>query len=159
MTVHLDISSWDGISIGAVHHYGRLMGYVDGQYVSVELIHPLTKEMADQLNAKDDWDGYKEGMDTERFNTSEEVRTHALKTWREHFPGAVLLFEGSPTYSEPKRCLACPTPAAMKVFDKVFMWWQEMDRLNFPLEHDDREEANDIFEKMKEIIIEEKGGE
>lgn len=152
LTVHLEISSWQGVSIGAQHYYGKLTGYIDGEYTSVEVMHPMSKEMADELNAKDDWDGYEEGTETIRFDTEEEIRKRALETWREHFPSAIMLFEGSGSYVEPKKCLACPYEKAMNVFNRTFEWWEKMDDLKFPLEHPDRDRANEIFDKMKEIV-------
>jgi len=68
----LEISSWAGISFGATHHYGELVGYVGEKYTSHEVKHKMSAEFAVELSKKDGWSHYREGMETNRFNNREE---------------------------------------------------------------------------------------
>ncbi len=100
---YLDVSSYVGISIGADHYYGHLK-YNDQK---IELKHRLTQKEADLLNKKDgnNYNRYKKGALSERFDTEEQVEKIAIKTWKQHFPDANILIKGSDVYIEPQPCI------------------------------------------------------
>jgi hypothetical protein len=92
-TWHLTVETWRGISIGAVHYYGRIhqpqpdsLTYPlskDGQrlYGSITVEAPLTVEQAEALSKHDHWH-WEPGDVTARFDTREEVIARAIETWR-----------------------------------------------------------------------------
>ena len=108
---YLDIQTWGGISIGAIHYYGSLKCDREQNYAKVELKHKLTQKEADALTTKDRVDsscGYEKGYLSERFDTEKQIIRLALKTYKIHFPKANILIRGSATYAEPQPCLDGP---------------------------------------------------
>lgn len=117
--VYLEITTWAGISFGAMHYYGHLKGYVQtNQYESVELERVLTADQAAKMNSdrrkmmpgERDPFLYRTGYSTGCFDTEDEVRDAAKKSWRKHFPLAKRLVEGSFTSGRAKTILAKRIP-------------------------------------------------
>ena len=111
--VKLDISSFRGISIGAIHYYGKLKAdgikFVDGEgnghfgylgesvrnwpkekqdlYDSsyhIEIVRPVTQEEIDKDPMR--WDGYCAGWETNGFESIEEIKKIAQKVFKARFP-------------------------------------------------------------------------
>lgn len=103
----LDITSFVGTSIGAEHYYARLK--MHGVEKDVELKHTLTQKEATYLNKKDKGYGafgrYKTGEKVHRFDTEAEIRRVAIAEYKQHFPQAIGLMEGSFGSCQPKPIL------------------------------------------------------
>ena len=106
--VYLRITSWAGVSIGAEHFYGSLT--CNSPHSKVEVSKPMSQEEVDTLNKKDNWDSYKVGDLTERFDTEDDVRQRAIEILKVHFPDCELLFEGSSCCSDPCKVVIAPEP-------------------------------------------------
>jgi hypothetical protein len=101
LIVYLEVSSWRGLSIGAQHYYGSLVGHAP-EYKRVELYRTLTQADADRLtDRRNDGYKYREGGRTNGFDTPGDVAQFAVKHWREHFPGGKILLKGSAASYEP----------------------------------------------------------
>ena len=99
--VTLEISTFQGLSFGATHYYGRLIGYDNGEYKRVELKHPLTPSQVTALNkAETSHRTWRAGMLYPGFDTEGDVIAFAVECFREHFPDAVALVVGSFTACE-----------------------------------------------------------
>lgn len=96
----LEISSWRGISIGAVHWYASLkMDDPKAKYglTTIELTRPLLAEEVKTMNAEAKAQGYmarmyRIGEQTEGFNTEEEAIQAGIKYFNEHYTG--VLYKG-----------------------------------------------------------------
>lgn len=100
--VVLHISSYAGISAGAIHCYGSL----NCRDKRIELKQKVTEKNVLSLSMRDF--KYEIGTMTERFECEEDVRVIARRQWRKFFPDAVLLLEGSAACGDPQRCLVGP---------------------------------------------------
>jgi len=110
-TVWLELSSWRGVSFGAIHYYGTLQ--VSDDYkgrlelkrtLTISDARELTKLQNDNslLGLKFRWN---KGDQTRSFDTEDDVITLAKKTYQEHFPKAKRLVLGSPLHCEPDKLL------------------------------------------------------
>ena len=95
---HLEISSWRGISIGAVHWYATIK-YDESTETyglkSIKLQKPMTAKEAAIANKELAERGYKclynkAGTLTEGFETEEEAVRFAIKYFNEHFNGVLV---------------------------------------------------------------------
>lgn len=102
--VYLEITTWQGISLGATHYYGKLVYGAE----CIELTHSLTATQAAKLGRLHDWT-YREGDRSPHFDMKEEIIELALSTYKEHFPDAYLLVLGKPCYAEPQPILDGPS--------------------------------------------------
>jgi len=116
--VYLKITSWAGISIGAIHFYGELRAR--NPYRCVELSNTLTVASAKRLNRhrRDDFRGedwnYRAGMKVNGFDTEQEIIDLAIKTYKTHFPEGTVLILGDPVYAEPQKIIDGPKSAIKK---------------------------------------------
>ena len=123
--MYLEISDWVGLSLGAVHYYGKLV--CNGQRIQ------LKKEIsaAEALSLSRDWH-WEKGDTTERFRMKGELRALAIRTWRDHFPDAVMLVEGYVWRVEPQPVLDGPTEMKKRInilaaeAEKVDYWNDEV---------------------------------
>jgi len=97
--VVLHISSFVGISPGAIHYYGSL----NSRSKTIELKYILTDKTAELLSKKDYC--YKAGMKTERFSSEKDIRRVARREWKKNFPDSIVLLEGSSSCVDPQKCL------------------------------------------------------
>ena len=106
--VYLKILSWH-VAIGGRHFMGELIGA--GK--TVQLKTTLSKAEARRMN-KSDFENYgtpshwKPGMETEGWNSKLTLIRAARRVWKEHFPQAVVLFQGNPALADPMITLAGP---------------------------------------------------
>lgn len=107
--VNLEISSWRGTSIGAVHYYGTLVCH-HPEYREVELRRSLTAEDAKILTKLHN-NGllygvevyrYKKGDLVNSFDTQEEIIAMAKKVYKHLFPGKNVLLLGKSVYLDDK---------------------------------------------------------
>lgn len=96
--VYLEISSFEGISIGATHYYGKLINNTE----RIELAKKITKSNIDSFKC----DYYNIGDYTERFLNEEEVIKNAKKNWKKYFPNAIVLIKGFKSILDPQECIA-----------------------------------------------------
>ena len=107
--IYLKITSWAGISIGAIHFCGELKAR--NPYRCIELSNTLTITSAKRLNKhrRDDFRGedwnYRAGMKVNGFDTEQEIIDLAIKTYKTHFPEATILILGDPVYAEPQEII------------------------------------------------------
>jgi len=107
--VYLKITSFRGLSLGAVHYYGELRAR--NPYRCVELSNTLTVASAKRLNKQrrdefrgEDWN-YRVGMKVNGFDTQQEIIDLAIKTYKTHFQDATILIRGDPVYAEPQEII------------------------------------------------------
>lgn len=110
--VNLEITSFQGVSVGAEHYYGKLKSYDPYQTFEIEKV--LTEREAAALRIKDDWPGFKAGDKTTRFNTRDEIIEIAERDYKKIFVGAKVLTLGSSTSAEPQEILDAPKPIMRK---------------------------------------------
>lgn len=104
--VYAHIVSHQGLSIGATHWFGVLH---TEHCEAIELLRTLTAEDARTLNKKDKTPGsYRAGRTSNRFLAQQDVRREAIKIYRQSFPLAVLLIEGTITWRDPQHVLIGP---------------------------------------------------
>ena len=112
-TVWLCISSWRGMSIGAVHYYGRFQpGTKPGEkYTEIDLEHPMSAKEAERLNFLHNQGKekiifcYEEGEMTQGFDSRQDVIDRAIAIWRDEFPNHKRLVLGDSGYYEPQDVL------------------------------------------------------
>jgi len=122
--VNLNITTWRGISVGAVHVYGTL-SCDDEKYV--RMTKTLTRKTAAQMNKMDrDWGRigltHRPGEESECFDTEDDVIDVAKDTYKEHYPKADALVQGTPADCDPKEVLDGPKKfitAGMKLYKKT----------------------------------------
>lgn len=128
--VHLHLTSWSGISIGARHWYGTLYG--------IRKSHRLEAVIGEEEAKKRNRTAaavygishatYKPRDMSEGFSSREAVIAFAVKTWRMHFRGYHLLVEGDRCYVEPKPVLDGDHPLRARInrmakeFEKISGW-------------------------------------
>lgn len=147
--VVLEITSWQGMSFGATHYYGALVGYNDGNYLKCDIKKIMSKEDAKELSEKDDWK-YKAGNTTTRFNSEDEIRTIALKTWKTLFPKCNALLEGRFACAEPQKCLWIKNS---KYINKLNELWKENESIsNISKNWEKIDALCDAFNKLLEEV-------
>jgi hypothetical protein len=108
MLVYLDISTWRGLSIGAVHYYGQLKSY-GKSYRQIVLMRKVTPAVVDELTDADGNCSYKVGWETERWRSKRALRQAAIRYFKKHYPiEGALLIEGQSAYAEPQPVLCGP---------------------------------------------------
>jgi hypothetical protein len=130
MTIFLEITSFIGISLGASHYYGKIVGDVDDKYAKVDLKRTLTTAGAAELTERhgDDYT-YRAGQSVEGFDTKEEIIALAKATYKDHFPGAKVLVLGRYVYGGPHPVLDGPDGLAEAVAELIVLaekigWWE-----------------------------------
>ena len=103
--VVLEISTWGGVSFNAEHYYGSLVGYINNEYTKYDVEKKMSKKDAQILGKKDDWDYYKAGSFTNRFDDPDEIKKVALDQWMDKFPQALALLKGHFSSAEPQEVL------------------------------------------------------
>jgi hypothetical protein len=125
--VTLEIESWMGVSIGAIHFYGTLhFDDTDGEYQRIEIRRVLDEDAAYKLTKQknsgknpDYWVDYEEGQDTECFDGSGDIKRIAIDTWKEHCPDGELLICGRFAVGDPQEVIAADDPEVMKLINEM----------------------------------------
>ena len=144
--IHLNISSWVGLSIGAVHTYGKLYFKDD----RVEIKKKLTQIEADILNIKEDtktFGGYQEGDMCSRFDNEKEVIDLAIKLIEKEYPQVDLLLSGNRSSVSVNEAF---WGKDKKLVDKINELYKEADSLDFYSGKDDvrMQELDDNFQEL-----------
>jgi len=121
--VFVEITTWQGISLGATHYYGYLRGYLhenDQHIHEIELKHPLTQREATKLNKNSGFDYiiFEKGDMYPGFDDIKEIVDLAIKTWKEYFPNACVLVLGKAVHAEPQEILIGPHD----YMEKINVW-------------------------------------
>lgn len=110
---HLDVSTWAGISIGAVHWYCSIVvDDGDTEVERLELERPLTAKEAATMNKEARAQGYlskmySAGNKTRGFNTEEEAKAAGIKYFMSKYRG-VLFDSGHACWSAWKKAIHYP---------------------------------------------------
>jgi hypothetical protein len=144
---HLNISSWIGVSIGAVHVYGNL----HYNWNRTEIKRNLTQEEANKINKKEDMINatyhYKKGDECGRFDTEKEIIDLTIKLLEKEYPQVDLLLSGDGASVSVNKAF---WGKDKKLVDKINELYKEADKLDFYSGKDDdrMEVLDDEFEKM-----------
>lgn len=109
MLVYLDITSWRGISVGAMHYYGSIVVSSDVP-TEIPLMRKITRPAQIELARQDGGDRYLSlypvGGETERWRSKKLLRKAAVRYFNKHYSiEDSLLIEGSFTTCEPQTVL------------------------------------------------------
>ena len=151
--VYLDITSWQGMSIGAEHFYGALIHSGD-TYQKIEVEGKMTSKQAKALSKKDDFP-YRAGSRTTRFETREEVIEAAKIVFAEKFPGIEFLVVGNAAACDPKLVVVGPEEKKEKanlIFEeyKKIPWIHKYGFLK--MSPDDEIKSYELFEQWESIL-------
>ena len=142
--VFLKITSWNGISVGAEHYYGKLTNFKTNE--SIELTYPLTTQDAEHLNRKLGGGRYYiKGEESERFPSEKAVIGRAKKQFKVLFPKAIILVRGT---SDPNPQEVLVGPKQFK--DAINVLWQRCELLNWDRE-EDKEGLEEIYGKWEKL--------
>jgi len=124
--VFLKISSYRGISIGAVHFYARLHYYdEDKKYQTEEIKRILTKKEVLELNKQDRrrYPGcnntWKVGFEYQGFWSEEDAKEAAINYVKEKMPDVDFLIEGSWGSADVRECIYAKDEAVMTKINKL----------------------------------------
>ena len=150
--IFLEITSWLGLSLGAQHYYGELVTRRSiWKQPRIKLTHILTPRQAAKLNRDLAPGGYSfwAGEESEGFDSEEEIRELALKTWRTYFPQGEMLIEGKASIGDPQRILDWPaSPLAMEEANKVFADFDELRGYEFNSKRSEAERLNKMWDSL-----------
>lgn len=104
--VYLEISSWQGISFGAVHWYGELKDR-NGNLL-MELEYPLTESQALARNLVESGIRWHCGDLIRGWDDEVKLIAFAIKNYKQLVPGATILFCGNPAVADPQKVLDGP---------------------------------------------------
>jgi hypothetical protein len=104
--VYLQITSWRGMSFGAIHWYGEMCTYDYSK--RVKMSYELNSRQAVALTKLHN-DGrllgadyvYHECDEVDNYDTKDQIIKQACATWRKLFPGKNVLVLGDPVVCEP----------------------------------------------------------
>ena len=106
----LNITSYRGQCVDAVHYYGELQFYHNYEYIILKLTRPLKQEEID--NNQEHYYCLEEGDLTQGFNSVQELISFANEVFKERFKGIYELFvDGIPNNRK------MPIAAALKPLD------------------------------------------
>lgn len=157
---HLEISSYRGISIGAVHYYGRIRlqhrDDLDSYKDPIELQRPIDTKEAIVMNKEfreskgADYDRYYAGMLTNGFWQPVDVITNRIEYFKTKYPDGILMSRSSAEWSAWKEVLYYP-----KQFKKIA---EKMNKLSIKFREidgyeGDEKEATRIDKKWEALYI------
>lgn len=103
---YASVSTYRGISFGAVHFYVKL--HCQSPRRMIEVQHVLTEAEAEILREKDDWPSWRSDDTTQRFDTKEEAIEAARIVWAAEAGEGDALILGDSAYAEPQPILEGP---------------------------------------------------
>lgn len=129
LVCYVRMTSWVGMSIGAVHFYAKLK-FKDLKEVEVE--HTLTKKEAKVLTKKDNAAigygsyEYEAGDTTGRFDSKEEVFACALEVFEEAGWKAKVLVVGNSSCLNPQECIWCIDKSKIEPLNELYEKLEKM---------------------------------
>ena len=144
--IHLNITSWVGISIDVVHCYGRL--YYKDDCIEIKKI--LTQTEANALNIKEGTKtvgAYHKGDMCSRFDNEKEVIDLAIKLIEKEYPQVDLLLSGDRSSVSVNEAFWGKNK---KLVNRINELYKEADELDFYSGKDNvrMETLDDEFEKL-----------
>ena len=139
---HLNIQSWVGISIGAVHCYGKFC--YNGERIEIKRI--LTYVDADKLN-KGDYSCYEAGDKCTRFDTEKEIIDLTIKLLEKEYPQVDLLLARDGASVSVNEAL---WGKDKELVNRINELYKEADKLEYYSGKDDdrMEELDDEFQEL-----------
>ena len=126
--LHLKITTWAGMSIGATHYYGDILFPYDKHKEDIKLSFILTKRDVLLLHKKERMYAlsyrtkYIIGEESSRFDTKEEIEKAGIKYYEENLKKKYsILVLGDSGIMEPQKILAynCKSPQQIKLIEKI----------------------------------------
>lgn len=125
--VILQLSSWRGISIGAIHFYANLH-YEDEneKHQTIELKRLLSKKEVLELNKEDRrryptcYTRYKVGEEYQGFWTEEDAKETAINYVKEKMPEVDVLINGSWSCIDVAECIYAKDKTIMTKINKLY---------------------------------------
>jgi hypothetical protein len=137
---YLEINTFVGYCIGAIHYYGHLTFEDKKKNIKCK----LNKQQAENLSTSDY--KYKIGMTSERFETEEEIINIAKKNWKKIYPPAEILIKGRSGILDPQQCIA-----GNKILkDKINILWKQAEKIGGY--EGDEKQMTKISDKYMKII-------
>ena len=106
--IYLEITSWAGISLGAIHYYGKLKQSHNLCLKSIEIQKKVTQKEADYINKKDRFANYKAGYLTDRMDSKQEVIDLAIKLCKKQYPQFKVIVIGKSYIVQPQKVIFGP---------------------------------------------------
>lgn len=126
--LHLKITTWAGISIGATHYYGDILFPYEEHKDSHRLRFILAKRDVILLNKKERMYAstfrttYVVGEESERFDTKEEIEKTGIKYYEENLKKKyAILVLGDTGVIEPKKIIVhnCKSSRQLKLIESI----------------------------------------
>jgi hypothetical protein len=108
--VSLETSSYAGICPGAIHYYGYLQLFSNNDLEKITLNRVLDKESAAKLNKFKERGFYREGDETERFDSESQVIECAINCWKDFFSEGDILVLNKGCSVDPCKILYAEEP-------------------------------------------------
>jgi len=123
---YLTISTYIGISCGAMHYYGRIRyDSNDGDHKEVDLEHPISPRASRKINRSEGWIVFRPGDMIRSFASENEVRDAAIKWFIEAGDSQGILLEGLFASADPMKALA-GDPAAIENINSLYAAWESI---------------------------------
>jgi hypothetical protein len=135
----LEINSFEFISAGASHYYGKLHCGDEKVELERKLNKNTVKDFKDQR--------YAVGGKTQRFNSEKHLLIYTLRVWKKIFPNAKVLLIGSSAYLDPQKCIAGDKILKKKINN----YYKRAEEIGF-YEGNEKEMTKISNEYMKEIL-------
>ena len=145
--VMIYVSSFRGISVGAVHWYGSLHGREP--YKRFELTRTLSAEDAQKLNAARREDCWHDGSRINGFDTPADVLKAGRAVWKRKFPGADILLSGHYASADPEEPIDGPEAVLKQLRD---IWERFHDLGNNPWGSKTKDEAERLFKRWHRAL-------
>lgn len=126
--VSLELRSWKGMSIGAIHYYGSLVYYDenrDRQDVDVQRV--LTERQAKELNEYDDYDSYRVGDESGRFMHRQDVIDVGIAQAKKMFGDELVLRLNAWVSAQLERTLYAPERILAELKPIEDVWFETWD--------------------------------
>lgn len=104
----LEVNSFRGISIGAVHWYGTIVISNSGCYERIKLQRKMTDKEISLLNKQEERSANRRGMLTDGFDSEEQVIEYGRKEFDKILHGGVLFLGSNACLSAWKRVIMWP---------------------------------------------------
>jgi len=131
---YLEITTFIGMSIGAVHFYASFYFREEKIDFNRTLDSKSAKRFNKERGERDNF--YKKGSQVNAWESREEIIEEALRAYKTHFPAAKLLVEGQHSYVDPHLVLDGPAITMRKCNDiydscEAIGWWDDEDQREY----------------------------
>ncbi len=127
---YLETTSWQGIAIGAIHYYAKL---VDPDYKVHQVEITLSVDQAAVLNQYDRHVTYEAGDQTSRWDDKKDLCKAGLVLFQAIAPSTDVLLKGNHCSADPLEPLFGPTEAVTEL-RKIWRdaedigWWEGVEK-------------------------------